>query len=427
MAPNASQEEKEADITATGNESKINDERHPTTAPPPPENTKTTEESKTSYYNRFCSFYKQNEFLLLVIAAICLARAYPPLGAQYLAPDITATWIAVCIIFFMAGLGLKTEEFKKAFQKIRFNLFVQTFNFGVVSALTYVVSLGLKEANILSDNLSDGLVVASCLPMTINMVLVLTKAGDGDESLAIINAASGNLVGVFLSPVLILGYLGVEGDVDLAEVFLKLVIRVVIPVVIGQVVQKTMGKVFAFYKQHKKQFKSFQEYCLVFVVYTVFCRTFDDDDDDSDTSISDIFLTILFVFIVLVSVMILAWYSLKCLFPNNPEMRVMGLFGCSHKTVAIGVPLINAIYEDNSAVGLYTLPLLIWHPMQLVLGTFLAPRLAKFVANENRRLHGSNPECVINEDHDTEALNDQKNEQIKDEPSEVQTLERKEP
>jgi hypothetical protein len=64
----------------------------------------------------------------------------------------------------------------------------------------------------------------------------------------------------------------------------------------------------------------------------------------------------------------------------------MGLFGCTHKTVAMGVPLINAIYESDPAVGLYTLPLLIWHPMQLVIGTFLAPKLANFVKREHERL-----------------------------------------
>ena len=64
----------------------------------------------------------------------------------------------------------------------------------------------------------------------------------------------------------------------------------------------------------------------------------------------------------------------------------MGLFGCTHKTVAMGVPLINAIYEDNPLVGLYTLPLLIWHPMQLVLGTAVAPRVADYVKRRQEEL-----------------------------------------
>jgi len=84
--------------------------------------------------------------------------------------------------------------------------------------------------------------------------------------------------------------------------------------------------------------------------------------------------------------MIMAWFALKLLFPDKPALRVMGLFGCTHKTVAMGIPLINSIFEDNPAVGLYTLPLLIWHPMQLVIGTMLSPRLASFVERENERL-----------------------------------------
>lgn len=195
--------------------------------------------------------------------------------------------------------------------------------------------------------------------------------------------SAGNMVGVFLSPILILGYLGVTGDVDLIEVFYKLALRVVLPVAVGQIIQKKMPKVVAYYKANKKYFKKLQEYCLVFIVYTVFCRTF---EDESDSSIGDIFLMIVFVFLFLTTFMAVAWQMLGFLYGDKPKMRVMGLYGCTHKTVAMGVPLINAIYEDNPSVGLYTLPLLIWHPMQLVIGTFLSPRLAAFVESEERRL-----------------------------------------
>ncbi len=44
-------------------------------------------------------FYWENEFVILIILVILLARAYPPLGAEYLAEEITASWIAVIFIF----------------------------------------------------------------------------------------------------------------------------------------------------------------------------------------------------------------------------------------------------------------------------------------------------------------------------------------
>ena len=58
----------------------------------------------------------------------------------------------------------------------------------------------------------------------------------------------------------------------------------------------------------------------------------------------------------------------------------MGMFGCVQKSAAVGIPLIGAIYEhDPKLAGLYTLPLLIWHPAQMILGSALVPHLAEGV------------------------------------------------
>ena len=65
----------------------------------------------------------------------------------------------------------------------------------------------------------------------------------------------------------------------------------------------------------------------------------------------------------------------------EPKLRVMGLFGCTHKTIAMGIPLIGAIFGGCSDcnVGLYYLPLLVWHPMQLLIGSALTARLSAWV------------------------------------------------
>jgi hypothetical protein len=41
---------------------------------------------------RLIDFYFKYEFLIHIVVVIALARAYPPLGADYLYPEITATW-----------------------------------------------------------------------------------------------------------------------------------------------------------------------------------------------------------------------------------------------------------------------------------------------------------------------------------------------
>jgi sodium/bile acid cotransporter 7 len=286
-------------------------------------------------------------------------------------------------------LGLKTEEFSKAFQRLWFNFAVQAFNFGVVSAVVFGVSRGLAAANVVSQPLADGMTICSCLPLTINMVLVLTKSSGGDEASAIFNAALGNLCGVFLSPVLILGYIGVSSSVAIWDVFYKLSLRVVLPVAFGQLLQKFSPPVVRFVNEHKVRFKQAQEYCLIYIVYAVFCATFADENRNSN--VGDIFIMIAVLIVLLCGLMILAWFTFKFLFPNEPTLRIVALFGATHKTVAMGVPLINSIYEDDPLVGLYTLPLLIWHPLQLLVGSFLTPRLATWVEQEQERLGQTDP------------------------------------
>ena len=52
-----------------------------------------------TWLKRAISIYWMHEFLVLMVVVILVAKAYPPLGAEYLQPKITAKWIAVIIIF----------------------------------------------------------------------------------------------------------------------------------------------------------------------------------------------------------------------------------------------------------------------------------------------------------------------------------------
>jgi len=76
----------------------------------------------TKTWHSWCNIYAKYSFLILIVLAVALAKAYPPLGAIYLKPQITATWIAVIFIFCKTIHARGTRVFK-AF----FNLFVSFF------------------------------------------------------------------------------------------------------------------------------------------------------------------------------------------------------------------------------------------------------------------------------------------------------------
>ena len=59
-------------------------------------------------------FYLKHSFLINAVTAILLARIRPPFAGEYLAPKVTASWIAVIFMFIMSGLSLKTKEIANA-------------------------------------------------------------------------------------------------------------------------------------------------------------------------------------------------------------------------------------------------------------------------------------------------------------------------
>jgi solute carrier family 10 (sodium/bile acid cotransporter), member 7 len=231
----------------------------------------------------------------------------------------------------LAGLGLKTEEFAKALLRLKYNAFVQLFNFGVVSGCTYAVCRFLVAVGGLDKNLADGLVMCSCLPMTISSVAVLTKASGGDEAAAIFNSTFSNMGGFFVSPLLMIAYVGVSGDTDLVDVFYKTAVRVVSPVLVGQICRNVSPKVVAFARKKKKQFQIAKEYSLVFLVYTVFCQTF---AGDRASKLMDVLVMMGVTFGLFIGFTLVAWGALRLSFPNEPLICVAGLFACTQKTVS---------------------------------------------------------------------------------------------
>jgi solute carrier family 10 (sodium/bile acid cotransporter), member 7 len=202
------------------------------------------------------------------LIAICIALAYPKFGAVIVKPKITAGWIATALIFFISGLGLKTNElFKVMFHRLRFNSFVEVYNFGVISSIVFGVSRALAGSGALPQALADGLAITGCLPMSINAVIILTQAAGGDEAAAIFHTAFSNMTGIFLSPVLIVLYLpSITVDVDLIKIFKELTLKVIVPLLGGQALHLASKTLRDFYSAHKKAFMKLQEYCLIFIV-----------------------------------------------------------------------------------------------------------------------------------------------------------------
>lgn len=313
---------------------------------------------------------------------------------------------------------MKTEQFAYALSRYRFNAYVLVYNFGFVSAVVFGISRALKSSGLLSPFLSDGLVSCGALPLAVNAVSVLTIGCRGDEAVAIFNEAISNMIGVFLSPLLIRGYLGKIPGTNLPSIFWKLIVRVLVPLIVGQAIRYSSPTVVKFRDRFQGWFARAQKYLLVFIVYTIFCKTF---LKMAGTGIGDVFTLVLVIFVLQAFFLIVAWTMTYVLYRDQPKLRVVGLFGPVAKTIALGIPLIQSLYEHNPRVGVYTLPILIWHPMLLVVGSCLTPLLRNFVDREVERLESKTIEENDSPTH-TDDHNEQPSDTVKSESCEEEKL-----
>jgi len=218
------------------------------------------------------------------------------------------------------------------------------------------------------------------LPTTVNMCVVMTTSSQGNPSAALFNATFTNIMGIFISPAYIFWLLGAKGSVSFTDVLLSLTYKVIIPTFVGQIlVNINVDVVINFLKTIKPYTKRTQETLLCLIVWATFSTTFYNKVSVSGT---DIVLVLVLMGVLQAICYVVFWFELAIPFLSfSLEDRIAGMFCSTHKTLALGIPLITAIYEEYDNVGLYTLPLLIYHPAQIIFGAYISPKLARMVEN----------------------------------------------
>jgi sodium/bile acid cotransporter 7 len=65
--------------------------------------------------------------------------------------------------------------------------------------------------------------------------------------------------------------------------------------------------------------------------------------------------------------------------------RVAYGFCSTHKSLALGLPLLRVVFSGDSRLALLITPLLVQHPFQLFFGSALVPRLTEIVAADKEK------------------------------------------
>jgi len=310
-------------------------------------------------------------FLIALGAVIGLAYLAPGVPGRLGAAAAVIRTGAILGVFAIGGLTLPTRTLRNALGHGRLHLYIQGFNLGLIPVLFWGLR-GLLLRGGMQQDLADGFVILACVPTTIASCVAMTAMARGNVAGAICNSTLGNLLGVLVSPLLIYLLLATLGTLDWVNVLRELGMLIVLPTVVGQLLRLPFR---AWLDARKRKLTMLSQVFLLIVIYLVFASTF---SRDFALPVASLLLVGCLVLGLHAFLLVLNWrLSAMRFWQFTRADRITALLCGTQKTVAMGIPLILVIYDHAPRTGLISIPLLCYHPLQLLIGTFLALRFAQ--------------------------------------------------
>ncbi len=315
---------------------------------------------------------KPDWFLIGMGVAVVFSWLLPNPGAKggSLHPELLNK-LGVSLIFFLHGLTLSFKAMAAGARNWRLHALVQLCTFLLFPLLGLLILCAFGSA--IGPDLRTGLFFLCVLPSTVSSSVALTATARGNVPGAVFNATLSSLLGVVLTPLWLGLVLGAAGhSLPFARVVLDLLIWLVLPLFIGQATRPLLG---ALASRHKAQIAVLDRLTILLLVYTSFC--------DSvmagvwSAGAAPLLISTLTSLALLALVMLFVTAVSRALGFELPD-RIAALFCGSKKTLASGVPMARLIFGAHPGLGVILLPIMIYHPLQLLVGGWLAGRFAAF-------------------------------------------------
>lgn len=316
-----------------------------------------------------------NGFILALLLAVALAFLFPAPGAKggWLHPDILNN-VGVALILFVQGLAMAVERMKAGLRNWQLHLIIQGFTFLIFP----LIGLGWHAVSQIlwpgeAPGLRDGFLYLCVLPSTVSTSVVLTNVAKGNTSAAIFNAALSNIMGVALTPILVHLLMQSSGQTGpLGSLMMKVTLLTLLPFVVGMSLRPRIRDLV---DANRRWLNRLSNLVILFIVYTAFC-----DSVKARTWVTYGFgfsIEVLgCVALLFATVAGLVWALSKAVRLNRAD-RIAALFCSVKKTLAMGVPLARLVFGPSADLGLILLPIMFYHPFQLLVCGFLANRFAQ--------------------------------------------------
>jgi len=229
------------------------------------------------------------------------------------------------------------------------------------------------------------------------------------------------VMGIFLTPVLLLAFVGDAGaqagstpdhaindepaddtHALLMKVFGELLVTVALPLCVGQVLRPALSQAV---DNRKQELGTASSLTLLLIIYTTFCNTFCADQCDAfysaltpdapfekhadpsplgELSVLTLIVTGLCVLTMQVCFMTTVFMVVQQKCWNFTRADIVAIVFCSvHKSLTLGVPMLKVVFSDPAVIAVISLPLLMYHPIQILIGGFIGPTARTWLTSDH--------------------------------------------
>jgi sodium/bile acid cotransporter 7 len=309
-----------------------------------------------------------DRFTIALVGAVVTASLLPVQGTS---AEVLKYLIdfAIGLMFFLYGARLPREVVMEGLSHWRLHLLVLLSTFALFPLLG--LAIGVATHGLMSRDLYIGVLFLCALPSTVQSSIAFTSIARGNVSAAICSASASNLLGIFLTPLLIGVMLSAHGSGFSLHAIGAIALQLLLPFVLGQIVRPRFG---AWALRHRGLLSYTDRGSILLVVYGAF----------SEAMVSGIWhqlprhdlLVMVVVDAVLLALVLAITTAASRLLGFSREDEIAIVFCGSKKSLASGVPMASILFSGH-AVGVIVLPVMLFHQIQLMTCAVLARRYAQ--------------------------------------------------
>ncbi len=306
---------------------------------------------------------------LLLLGVVTLASLFPARGVVASGFDHLSVAM-IALLFFMHGAKLSRQAVLAGLTHWRLHLLVMAFTFAIFPLMG--VALKPLLLFLITPELYVGILFLCVLPSTVQSSIAFTSVARGNVPAAICSASLSNMLGIFLTPLLVSLVVVAHGESHSSlDAMLKIVCQLLLPFIAGQLARPWLQ---AWLEKYASTLTMVDQSSILLVVYVAFSEAvvqglWQQLPPLMLASLLGISTLMLAIIMVLTTVI-----SRRMGFSKEDQITIV--FCGSKKSLASGVPMAKVLFASH-ALGMVLLPLMLFHQLQLMVCAFMAQHYAK--------------------------------------------------